>query len=58
MMEKGDIPVSPVLSDLFPVPESASVEQWSDEVPNLNGHLELEDGIGTIASSIRANVWL
>ncbi|KAF8714487.1 Protein tyrosine kinase, partial [Rhizoctonia solani] len=58
MMESGDIPASPVLPDLFPGPEGGSIEQWPDEIPDLKTHLELEEGIGTIASSVRANVWM
>ncbi|CAE6366729.1 unnamed protein product [Rhizoctonia solani] len=58
MMESGDIPASPVLPDLFPGPEGGSIEQWPDEIPDLKTHLELEEGIGTIASSVRANVWI
>ncbi|CAE6459257.1 unnamed protein product [Rhizoctonia solani] len=58
MMESGDIPASPVLPDLFPIPDSGSIELWPDEIPDLKGHLELEEGIGTIASSIRSNVWI
>ncbi|ELU38069.1 Pkinase domain-containing protein [Rhizoctonia solani AG-1 IA] len=53
MMESGDIPASPVLPDLFPGPEGGSIEQWPDEIPDLKTHLELEEGIGTIASSVR-----
>ncbi|KAJ1299452.1 hypothetical protein OPQ81_009117 [Rhizoctonia solani] len=58
MLQNGDIPSSPILPDLFPSPGSGYMEQWPEEVPELVDHLEIEEGIGTIASSVRANVWL
>ncbi|CAE6406050.1 unnamed protein product [Rhizoctonia solani] len=58
MVEKGEIPSPPVLSHSPPDPQGDPIGEWPEEVPDLTDHLEIEEGIGTIASSVRANVWL
>ncbi|KAL5639491.1 hypothetical protein ACGC1H_006209 [Rhizoctonia solani] len=58
MLENGDIPSSPILPGSFPDPEGGPIEEWPEDIPDLADCLEIEEGIGTIASSARANVWL
>ncbi|KAH7337880.1 kinase-like domain-containing protein [Rhizoctonia solani] len=58
MLESGNIPPSPIFSDLFLNPGGGPPEPWPEEMPDLIDYLKIEEGIGTIASSVRANVWL
>ncbi|CAE7150927.1 unnamed protein product [Rhizoctonia solani] len=58
MLEKGDILASPNMSNLSPDLEERPIEGWPDEVPELGDCIRIEESFGTIASSVRANVWL
>ncbi|CAE6531221.1 unnamed protein product [Rhizoctonia solani] len=60
MQERGEIPASPVLLDLFPTIDSepATMIPWPEGLVDLNGILEIEWNVGKLASSVRSNVWL
>ncbi|KAJ1300892.1 hypothetical protein OPQ81_003318 [Rhizoctonia solani] len=60
MQERGEIPPSPVLLDLFPIMDSGPVTiiPWPEGMVDLKGMLEVGWNVGKLASSVRSNVWM
>ncbi|CUA78014.1 MAP3K epsilon protein kinase 1 [Rhizoctonia solani] len=60
MRERGEIPPSPPLLDLFSTMDSipAAISPWPEELVDLKEVLIIEWGMGKLASSVRSSVWL
>jgi hypothetical protein len=58
MLRNGEVPTSPALPDLFPAVDTGPVMPWPNELADLAALLDVEWGIGTLASSVRSNVWM
>ncbi|KDN36265.1 hypothetical protein RSAG8_10953, partial [Rhizoctonia solani AG-8 WAC10335] len=60
MQDRGEIPPSPVLLDLFPTMDSGptAIIRWPDGLVDLKGVLDIEWNGGKLASSARSSVWM
>ncbi|CAE6472475.1 unnamed protein product [Rhizoctonia solani] len=60
MQERGEIPPSPVLFDLFPAMDSGpiTIVPWPEKLVDLKGIVDIEWNAGKLASSVRSSVWM
>ncbi|CAE6420901.1 unnamed protein product [Rhizoctonia solani] len=60
MQERGEIPPSPVLLDLFPTMSGGptTIIPWPEGLVDLNEIVDIEWSGGKLASSVRSSVWL
>ncbi|KAH7337884.1 kinase-like domain-containing protein [Rhizoctonia solani] len=60
MQERGEIPPSPVLLDLFPTMDSGPIIiiPWPEGLVDLKGIIDIEWNAGKLSSSVRSSVWM
>jgi hypothetical protein len=57
MLQSGEVPTSPLLTDLFPIAADGPLEPWPEDMRDLKDLLEIDKENGTLASSMRSHIW-